>query len=113
MAVSACDAAESVAMLNVAVPPVSVPVPSVVVPSLKATVPVAVDGDTTAVSVTFCPKLEGFAVVRGGEGMTSRGKSDDAEPRGPFDQRARAECGCPVFKGHGAACREGRHGSCQ
>ncbi len=31
------------------------PVPSVVLPSMKVTVPVAVDGDTLAVSVVFCP----------------------------------------------------------
>ena len=40
---------------RVALPELSVPVPSEVVPSRKVTVPVAVDGETVAVSVTLVP----------------------------------------------------------
>jgi hypothetical protein len=40
---------------RVALPELSVPVPSEVVPSRKVTVPVAVEGDTVAVSVTLAP----------------------------------------------------------
>ena len=42
------------------VPAVRVEVPSVAEPSVKVTVPVAVEGVTVAVSVTFWPKVEGF-----------------------------------------------------
>ena len=48
-------------MVNVAVPADSVPLPSVVEPSLNVTVPVAVLGDTVAVSVIDWPNVEGFA----------------------------------------------------
>ena len=48
--------------MNVVVPPLSVPVPSVVAPSRKVTVPVAVLGVTVAVSVTLCPKTDGFTL---------------------------------------------------
>jgi hypothetical protein len=40
---------------RVALPELSVPVPSEVVPSRKVTVPVAVEGETVAVSVTLVP----------------------------------------------------------
>jgi hypothetical protein len=42
---------------SVAVPELSVPVPSEVVPSMKVTVPVAVEGETVAVSVMLVPVL--------------------------------------------------------
>jgi hypothetical protein len=35
------------------------PLPIVFAPSLKVTEPVAVDGDTVAVSVMLCPKADG------------------------------------------------------
>ena len=60
-AVSGCVATESDEIVNVATPLLSDPVPRVVAPSLKVTVPVAVDGDTVAVSVTEAPKVEGFS----------------------------------------------------
>ena len=41
----------------------TVPVPSKVAPSLNCTVPVAVDGVTTAVSATLCPTVDGFTLV--------------------------------------------------
>ena len=43
-----------------AAPDSSVPVPSVVTPSLNVIVPVAVDGTTLAVNVTFAPNVAGF-----------------------------------------------------
>ena len=49
-----------VATLKVAVPLFSTPVPRVMLPSLNVTVPVALAGETVAVSVVFCPSAEGF-----------------------------------------------------
>jgi len=50
---------------HVAIPPLTVPVPSVVggvvLPSVNVTVPVAVEGDTVAVSVTDDPNVDGLA----------------------------------------------------
>lgn len=58
-----CVATDRAVVLNAAVPPPRVPVPSVVAPSLKVTVPVAVDGLTEAVKVTFAPKVAGLSDV--------------------------------------------------
>jgi hypothetical protein len=55
-----CEATERLETASVAIPPLRVPVPMVVAPSLKVTDPVALDGDTLAVSVIDCPKVEGF-----------------------------------------------------
>jgi hypothetical protein len=60
-AVNECAPTLSEEVENVAVPLLIVAVPSVVLPSRKVTVPVAVAGVTVAVSVTDCPKVEGFA----------------------------------------------------
>ena len=56
-----CDATERVATGKVAEPPLIVPVPRVVAPSLNVTVPVAVLGDTAAVSTTLCVNADGLA----------------------------------------------------
>jgi len=45
---------------NVAVPPLTFAVPSVAAPSRKVTVPVAPAGETVAVKVTACPKVDGL-----------------------------------------------------
>jgi hypothetical protein len=54
------DATARFETASVAIPPLSIPVPIVVVPSLKVTDPVALDGDTLAVSAIDCPKVDGF-----------------------------------------------------
>ena len=45
---------------NVATPPATAPVPMEVAPSKKVTVPVAAEGETLAVNITVCPKVDGF-----------------------------------------------------
>ena len=57
----ACAATLSAEVLKVAVPLDRVPEPRVAAPSLKVTVPLAVEGETAAVSVMFWPNVEGFA----------------------------------------------------
>jgi hypothetical protein len=60
-AVSECFPTDSVVTARVAVPPLRLPVPSAVEPSWKVTVPVAVLGETVAVSVRVCPKPDDVA----------------------------------------------------
>jgi hypothetical protein len=60
-AVNECFPIDSAVTASVAVPPLRLPVPSAVEPSLKVTAPVAVLGETVAVSVSVCPKLEDVA----------------------------------------------------
>ena len=50
-----CAPAVENEVTSVATPELSVPVPIEVVPSRKVTVPVAVEGETVAVSVTLAP----------------------------------------------------------
>jgi len=52
--------ADSVETVRVAVPLVRLALPSLVEPSMKSTLPVAVEGDTVAVSFTFWPKFAGL-----------------------------------------------------
>ena len=47
---------------SAALPPLSGMLPSEVAPSKNCTVPVAANGDTVAVRVTFCPDAEGLAL---------------------------------------------------
>jgi hypothetical protein len=47
--------------VNVAIPPLTALDPRLAEPSLKLTLPVAVAGDTFAVSVTLWPAFDGFA----------------------------------------------------
>jgi hypothetical protein len=47
---------------SVALPPLSVAVPRELAPSKNCTVPVAAAGDTFAVSVTLCPKVDGLVL---------------------------------------------------
>ena len=54
-AVIECVPAVENEVARVALPELSVPVPIEVVPSMKVTVPVAVEGETVAVSVTVAP----------------------------------------------------------
>jgi predicted lipoprotein len=56
-----CGPTDSAEVDSVALPPVSGTVPSEVAPSKNCAVPVAADGDTVAVKVTFCPAAEGLA----------------------------------------------------
>ena len=51
----------SAVVLSDAVPPLTVAVPITVAPSRNCTLPVAVAGDTVAVTVTGVPKTDGFA----------------------------------------------------
>jgi hypothetical protein len=60
VAVKECEPTEAVEKVRVATPPPTAPEPMGVDPSLKLTAPVAVEGDTVAVRVTDCPKVEGF-----------------------------------------------------
>src|SRR5260370_42348967 len=43
-----------------AAPPVRVPAPSRLAPSKNWTVPVAPEGETVAVSITLCPRVDGL-----------------------------------------------------
>ena len=54
------DPAERLDVEALALPPVSVALPSDVLPSKNCTVPVADDGETVAVNVTFWPYVDGF-----------------------------------------------------
>ena len=55
-----CDPGDRLEVETLALPPLSVAVPSDVVPSKTCTVPVADDGDTLAVNITFWPDVDGF-----------------------------------------------------
>jgi hypothetical protein len=57
-----CGPAESVDIDSVALPPLSGTLPSELTPSKNCTVPVAAEGDTFAVNVTFCPNMDGFTL---------------------------------------------------
>jgi len=68
---------ERLAVAKVATPTRKVPLPSVVLPSKKVTVPVAPDGETIAVKVADCPKVDGLrfelrpvVVLSGGTRLT-------------------------------------------
>ena len=61
MAVSECGPGIGEEMLRAALPPLKATVFRMVLPSLKVTEPVAEEGVTVAINLTFCPKIEGFA----------------------------------------------------
>src|SRR3954447_22910056 len=59
-AVKLWEPMERVATVKVATPPVTSSDPRVAEPSRNVTLPVAVDGDTVAVSITLWPPEDGF-----------------------------------------------------
>src|SRR5207302_10875907 len=83
-----------------------VPVPSDVDPSLNVTVPVAVDGETVAVSATLWPKVEGFGdevrpvevaagltvCVSAGDVLTASFASGPSHVCSEFRPEARMQC---------------------
>lgn len=58
----ACVPTANVETASPALPPARVAVPREVAPSKNWTFPVAVIGDTDAVNVTDCPKVDGFGL---------------------------------------------------
>ena len=57
-----CDPGDRLEVETLALPPLSVALPSDVLPSKNCTVPVADDGETVAVNVTFWPYVDGFGL---------------------------------------------------